>query len=652
MIELKNISKIYRMGEVEVRALQNVSLSVQPGEFIAIMGPSGSGKSTLLHILGFLDRPDSGDYIVCDKDVSKLSDNELANLRNQLVGFVFQQFHLLRRMSALDNVRLPCIYGGKDETVRKNSMQQLRALGLEDRSTHRPNELSGGQQQRVAIARALINDPMILFADEPTGNLDSKSEQDIMGILKSLNEQGKTIIMVTHEAEIAKYAGRIIKMRDGKIISDERNGNILSSEGSHKKIKDIILTKRSSLNKEEIAGYFKQAINTITSNRVRSFLSMLGILVGVAAVIAMLALGSGAKASIEDKLKTLGSNLLSVRGGSSRHHGVSSGAGSVTRFTSQDVEAISSLYPLVKRVSGVVSGNAQVVYQNENWNTSVEGVGYNYGEIRATTPTVGRWFTEDEINKRMKVAVIGTTILNKLFGNTNPIGKTIKIDRINFRIIGIAPEKGSMGPRDQDDAVYIPVTTAMYRLFGKDYLDGMYVEASDAESTGIVQNKIEQIIKKRHKLFQDEDTFHIRDMSEIQEMLSSTMQTMSLLLGAIAAISLLVGGIGIMNIMLVSVTERTREIGLRKAIGAREIDVMAQFLIESIVMTLSGGILGVILGSLAAFGLSYFAGWTIQVTVFSIILATTFSIIVGLFFGMWPAKRASQLDPVEALRYE
>lgn len=653
MIELKNISKTYRMGTVEIKALQDISLSIKSGEFIAIMGPSGSGKSTLLHILGFLDRPDDGSYMVFGRDVGKLSDNELANLRNQFIGFVFQQFHLLRRMNALDNVHLPHIYGNGSKSSGKSAIQQLAEVGLEDRAHHRPNELSGGQQQRVAIARALINEPMILFADEPTGNLDSKSEQDIMGILKSLNENGKTIIMVTHEPDIAKYAGRIIKMRDGKIISDEDQSRKTSFENGQGKIKDIILKERSYLNKEEVFGYFKQAIVTITANRVRSFLSMLGILVGVAAVIAMMALGSGAKASIEEGLKSLGSNLLSVRGGSSGFHGVSGGAGTVTRFTPQDAEAILSLGSFIKRVSGQVRGKAQLVYQNENWNSSVEGIDYDYGDMRNTIPTVGRWFTREEIDKRIKAAVVGTTALSKLFGSENPVGKTIKINRVNFTVVGIAPVKGTMGPNDQDDIVYIPVTTAMHRLFGKDYLDNIFVEVADEGSIDLAKEEIEDLIKKRHKLFQsEEDSFHIRDMSEIQEMLSTTMQTMSLLLGAIAAISLLVGGIGIMNIMLVSVTERTREIGLRKAVGARKIDIMAQFLIESIVMTLSGGFFGVVFGCLSAFTLSYFAGWSVKVTSSSILLATTFSVMVGLFFGLWPAKRASELDPVEALRYE
>lgn len=652
MIELKNISKVYRNGEFEVWALQDVSLTIRQGEFVVIMGPSGSGKSTLLHILGFLDRPDDGDYLLCGRNVSGLSDSELANLRNQLAGFVFQQFHLLRRMDALNNVFLPCIYGANNDLEKANAMEKLTEVGLEDRATHRPNELSGGQQQRVAIARALINDPMILFADEPTGNLDTKSGQEIIEILKSLNARGKTIIMVTHEPDIAKHAKRVIKMCDGRITSDEKRVDVQSPNVDYDKVKNILSMRRSSINRGEVVGHFKQAINTIASNRIRSFLSMLGILVGVAAVIAMMALGSGAKASIKENLKTLGSNLLMVRGGSSYHRGVSGGLGTVTRFNFRDADEIAFLSPLVKRVSATVRGTSQIVYQNENWNTSVEGVDVSYAEIRSTVPDVGRWFTEEEIKRRAKAAVIGTTPLDKLFGKSNPLGQTIKINRINFKVVGIAPEKGAMGPRDNDDVVYIPITTAMYRLFGKDYLDGMYVEVSDAGSMSAAQDEIEKIIKKNHKLYQSEDTFHIRDMNEIQEVLSSTMKTLSLLLGAISAISLVVGGIGIMNIMLVSVTERTREIGLRKAIGARKIDILMQFLIESVVMTLSGGVSGIIIGCLVALALTLFAGWPMRITVIAILLATTFSITVGLFFGIWPAKKASQLDPVEALRYE
>ncbi|MBU4590075.1 MAG: ABC transporter permease [Candidatus Omnitrophica bacterium] len=652
MIELKNICKTYGKGEASIGALKDVSLNVAQGEFVAIMGPSGSGKSTLLHMLGFLDRPDKGSYRILGAEVSELSDDKLAHMRNRLLGFVFQQFHLLRRTSALENVELPLIYSGKKSMI-ENARENLESVGLTSRATHMPSELSGGEQQRVAIARALVNDPLILLADEPTGNLDTKSEEEIIRILKGLNERGKTIILVTHEKEIAQHAKRIITMRDGKIVSDEIMRGTGTSEGADASIKELADQGYSHFGKIEFKEHLRQSFRAIFSNKVRSFLSMLGILFGVAAVIAMLALGQGAKASMEDRIRTLGSNLLSIQGGSSRVRGAAGGAGSVTRFTQADIEAIKSLAPMVKGVTGTASGSGQVVYKNENWNTRIQGVGYDYGEMRASIPDIGRWFSRDEISRRDKVAILGVSVVEKLFGNVNPVGETIKINRINFKVIGIAPEKGAGGWRDRDDIIYIPITTAMYRVLGKDYLDSIDVEIDDIGSMEKAQEKIKLLIAKRHRIFKDpDDYFHMHNMSEIQEMLTSTTQTMSMLLGSIAAISLLVGGIGIMNIMLVSVTERTREIGLRKALGARAKDIMTQFLIESVVMTLSGGLMGILLGMATSVALSFAAGWATRVTISNIILAAGFSIAVGMFFGLWPAKKASELNPIEALRYE
>ncbi len=651
MIKIQNISKTYGKGDAVVPALKSVSLSIEKGEFVAIMGPSGSGKSTLLHVLGFLDRPDTGSYSILGNDTSTLSDDELARLRNRLIGFVFQQFHLLRRTSAIENVELPLVYS-EGKSIKAKAEKKLDEVGLTKRARHLPSQLSGGEQQRVAIARALVNEPMIIFADEPTGNLDTKSEEDIMAIIKRLNEEGKTIIMVTHEEEIAGYAKRIIKMRDGQIISDEKRVSADKENNQDVSIKEA-LKEHSEFGKIEMIEHVKQSFRAIYSNKIRSFLSMLGILFGVAAVIAMLALGQGAKESIEERIKSLGSNLLSIRGGSGKVRGFSSAAGTFTRFNAEDVRAIRNLSPLIAKASGYVNGSGQVVYLNENWNTSIEGVGYEYGEMRATIPETGRWFTQNEILKRDKVVILGTTVAQKLFENQNPLGEDIKINRVNFKVIGIAPEKGSGGWRDQNDIIYIPLTTAMYRLLGKNYLDGIYAEVSDAGSTQEAQDRLALLIAKRHNIYKNEEEyFHIRDMSEIQEMLTSTTRTMSVLLGSIAAISLLVGGIGIMNIMLVSVTERTREIGLRKAIGARAKDIMTQFLIEAITMTLSGGAIGILFGIAVSILLSLFAGWATKVTFSSIILAAGFSIAVGMFFGLWPAKKASELNPIEALRYE
>ncbi|MBN1869244.1 MAG: ABC transporter permease [Candidatus Omnitrophica bacterium] len=654
MIEIDNISKTYHTDKVPVYALCGVSLSIREGEFVAIMGPSGSGKSTLLHVLGFLDRPDSGSYKIFDTEISGLTDTELAALRNHFVGFVFQQFHLLRRVSALENTGLPLIYAG-EKNIRQRAFEKLESVGLADRQKHKPNELSGGEQQRVAIARALVNDPKIIFADEPTGNLDTKSEEEIMRILKKLNDEGKTIIMVTHEKEVAEKAGRIITMRDGKIQSDvykDHHDPKAPVPNSHFSIAEAVSQQHSSLMRMELMQHCRQSFQAILSNKVRSFLSILGILFGVGAVIAMMALGEGAKLSMEDRLKSLGSNLLSISGGSARMHGVASGTGTVTRLSPQDVDALREMTPWVKKASGSCRGSGQVVYQNANWNTSIEGIDYDYGAMRAMIPKIGRWFTKEEIAAREKTAILGVTVVEELFKDSNPVGQIIKINRVNFKVIGIAPGKGSMGPRDQDDVVYIPLTTAMYRVLGKNYLDQIYVEVTDVTLIEEAQEKIRELIKKRHRLYNNEDSFDIRNMSEIQEMLASTTQTMSLLLGCIAAISLLVGGIGIMNIMLVSVTERTREIGLRKAIGARRADIMSQFLIEAVVMTFSGGLMGIFLGAGAAFLMAAVLGWATRVSLFSVVLSTTFSIAVGIGFGLWPAQKAAELNPIEALRYE
>ena len=656
MIELKHIYKTYLMGSEEVKALQDVSLKITSGDFVAIMGPSGSGKSTLMHMLGLLDRPDSGEYYLGKKKLNDLQDEELAAIRNRLVGFVFQQFHLLPRMTALENAELPLIYAGKRH-LKEQAKLRIKEVGLADRMNHRPGELSGGQQQRVAIARSLVNDPLIIFADEPTGNLDSKSKEEIVAILKELNAKGKTIVMVTHENEMAVHAKRVIRMFDGKVISDLRQGSEPkpSEESQADQIIGVVLSKPERKAREtQFLEYLRQAAQSMVSHKMRSFLSILGILIGVAAVIAMLAVGTGAKESIEKQLSSLGSNLILVMPGSSRIHGISSGAGAVTRFTSQDVAAIGKLTDEVKSINSSVSGRGQLVYANKNWSSQVEGDDVEYAPMRDAVPVVGRFFTDEEVKRRDKVAVLGMTVVKQLFGDVNPVGETIKINLINFKVIGILPEKGATGFRDQDDIVVIPVTTAMYRVFGKEYLDSISIEATSPGVIAAAQESISKIIIKQHRLITEEekDSFQIRNMSDIKNTLEATTKTMSLLLGAIAAISLLVGGIGIMNIMLVSVTERTREIGLRKAIGANNKDVLVQFLIESVLMSFLGGITGILLGSGTAMLITLFAGWSVKVSLSSIILATTFSLGVGIVFGLWPAKKASRLDPIEALRYE
>ncbi|MFH1429448.1 MAG: ABC transporter permease [Candidatus Margulisiibacteriota bacterium] len=653
MIELKNISKTYQMGQIAVHALRDVSITIEEGEFVAIMGASGSGKSTLMHVLGLLDEPDTGSYTFYGDEVTTLKDSQRAVLRNQLAGFVFQQFHLLPRISACENAELPLIYAGKRK-LKARAQEKIAAVGLANRAEHQPNELSGGEQQRVAIARALVNEPMIILADEPTGNLDTKSEAEILAILKQLNDAGITIIMVTHEQEMAQFAKRIVTMRDGVITSDETRDprRAVLPEGQHRSIQSVLETADRDTSRAEWYDHLRQAFNSIFSNKMRSALSGLGILIGVAAVIAMLALGEGAKESIKQQLSSLGSNLLTVRPGAQRQQGVAMQAGTTTRFTLQDADAMAQL-PTIARVSATVSGRGQLIYGNKNWNSSIQGTGESYPQMRASEPQSGRFFTHQELQTRQKVAVIGMTVAKELFGDTDPVDSTIKINRVSFRVVGVLPAKGATGWRDQDDVVIVPVTTAMYRLLGKEYVDSIDVEVKSSQLMAQAQEEIKQLVISRHHLTKkEEESFQVRDMSEIQQVMTGMTQTMTWLLGSIAAISLLVGGIGIMNIMLVSVTERTREIGLRKALGAQSKDIMTQFLIEAIVLTVSGGIMGILLGAGIASLLSLLAGWATKVSAISVIMATTFSISVGVSFGLWPAYKASKLNPVEALRYE
>ncbi len=649
MIELRDVQKHYHMGDNDVAALAGVSLTITAGEYVAIMGPSGSGKSTLLHVLGLLDAPDSGSYRLEGREVAGMRDDDLAALRGDLIGFIFQQFNLLPRISALANTALPLLYSGRKETQGRPKAL-LERVGLGKRIFHHPNELSGGQQQRVAIARSLMNNPRIILADEPTGNLDSQSTREILDILRQLNEQGITIVIVTHEEDVGAQAGRLIRMRDGVICSDERRSEMPPATASHLPL-PANGKRRSALN---IFEHVRQGFNALAANKIRTFLSMLGILIGVAAVVAMLALGKGAQRAIEEQLASLGSNLLSLRPGAEHHGGVALESGAVTRLTLDDADLLAQRIPAVKQTSPAIQGRAQVAFGNKNWSTQLLGAGPAYASMRAATPPIGRFFSAEENQKRSRVAVIGKTVVRNLFEDRSPIGEIIKINKISFQVIGLLPERGATGWRDQDDVIIIPVLTAMHRVFGKDYLDSIDIEVSEASAMEATQQSVKDLMLLRHRIppLRQQDAFEIRNMADIQEALSQTSKTMSMLLALIAAISLLVGGIGIMNIMLVSVTERTREVGLRKAIGARRRDILVQFLVESVVVSSIGGLLGILVGFGLTQAMAIFAGWTTYVSWYSAALAVLFSASVGIIFGIYPARKASFLNPIEALRSE
>jgi macrolide transport system ATP-binding/permease protein len=463
-----------------------------------------------------------------------------------------------------------------------------------------------------------------------------------------------TVILVTHEADIAERTRRVIRMRDGMIQSDERSAPEAPGLPVPKAPPETPRRRwLPSWNLLEILQHFRQAWRALMANKVRSMLSLLGILIGVASLIAMLALGSGAKESIEARLASLGTNLLSVRPGSIRSGGVALEAGTTTRLTLEDAQEILTTVPGVRRIAGLVSGRGQVVYGGKNWNTLVQGSTADYAEMRAATPIIGRFFTADEDRQRARVAVLGMTVVKQLFGDANPIGEYLKINKVNFQVIGILPEKGATTFRDEDDVIIVPLTTAMRRLLGKDYVDSMDIEMATPEDIASAQQEVKALLMRRHRVpaVQD-DAFQVRNMADLQSALSETSRTMSWLLASIATISLLVGGIGIMNIMLVSVTERTREIGLRKAVGAERSDILSQFLIESAVVSLMGGLLGIVVGWGITFAMAKIAGWTAAVTSPAILLALIFSATVGIVFGLWPARKASLLNPIEALRYE
>ena len=646
------------MGNYKVQAADGISLQIQRGEFVAIMGPSGSGKSTLMHILGCLDKPDDGKYLFNDLDINKMNDNQLAYIRNKYIGFIFQNFSLLSRVNAFKNVELPMIYG--NVPGRKNRINGiLDSVNLSDRANHNPNELSGGQQQRVAIARALVNDPHILLADEPTGNLDTQSGKEIMEIIQNLNQEGLTIALVTHDPNISAYARRIIHVCDGKIKSDEIRKNSVTVDKQEIDFDDNKLkgkSKENIFNFMEILDSVKMAVSGLLVNKLRSFLAMLGVIIGVAAVIAMISIGQGAGKNITSRIENMGSNVLTLfpartRGPGSR---VSSAAGGSVSLKLEDAAAIKKEIESVKNVAPVANKNAQVVYGSKNTNTLVCGTHPEFLQVRNFKIAEGDFFSAKEINARLKVAVLGRTVVEALFEESeDPIGKNIKINRLRFKVIGVLEAKGAGGWRDEDDQIVIPLSTAQKRLFGNDNLNSVYIQVKEEKLMASALEEVTGLLRKRHKLREDdEDDFMIRSQAELLETVKSTSRTFSMLLAGIASVSLLVGGIGIMNIMLVSVTERTREIGVHKAIGAKYRDILTQFMVEAIVICVIGGLLGIMAGIFSSKIMSMIGGWSTLISALSIIISFSFSLIIGLIFGLYPAMNAAKMNPIDALRYE
>ena len=696
IIKLEHITRTYRVGSVDVHALRDVSLTIEAGEFVAIMGHSGSGKSTLMSVLGCLDRPTSGRYFFEGADVAGLSEPDRAQLRSERLGFVFQSFNLLARTSAIENVALPLFYAASGPASASSRTDRarsaLRLLGLGDRERNTPGQLSGGQQQRVAIARALINRPALLLADEPTGNLDTRTSHDIMETLTKLNrEQGVTIVVVTHEADIAAYADRVLTMRDGEVISDTRNPKPAKSAQFSNEAVSFLRRPRTAPGTAPRSNTFwafglmimAAAVQAIRRNMMRSALTMLGVFIGVAALIAMVAVGQGANEAVRKQIERLGTNLVVVQPGARTAGGVRSGAGSASTLTIADTLAIMREATAVSEVGYLIRQSGQVEYGNQNWTTQIQGISVNYPPMTNWRIAVGRAISQDDLASAALVAVIGQTVATQLFGTSQtPIGALIQVKGVPLRVIGVLEAKGQTPfGQDQDDLVMIPFTTAEHKVLGvaapsqaqaqfnwiyptppnpyglqphlAGYVNQVYVQAVNQADVQNAIRQVTEILARRHRIKPGADNdFNVRNLSQIAETAESSSRIMAILLAAVASISLVVGGIGIMNILLVSVTERTREIGLRMAIGARRLQVLLQFLAEAVFLSLSGGVAGILMGVVASELISNLAGWPTQLSMTAIFGGFVFSAAVGIFFGYYPARKAAGLDPIEALRYE
>ncbi|MCO5171532.1 MAG: ABC transporter permease [Planctomycetes bacterium] len=617
---------------------------------MAITGSSGSGKSTLMNLLGCLDHPTSGVCRIAGRDVGALSADQRADLRNRTIGFVFQGFHLLARTTAAENVELPLIYEGRTSggERRRRARAVLERVGLGNRLDHTSQQLSGGQQQRVAIARALVTEPRLILADEPTGNLDTKTTREVLDMLLGLNAEGITVIVVTHEPEVAERFPRRIEVRDGQIVVDTGARDPAADADAQAAPVDIRRGWAAPL------ATLPVAMRAIRRHALRSMLTALGIVIGVGAVVGMLSIGRGARAAMQQQVATLGTNMVSVRSGSAGRGGVRWGAGSTNSLTLEDAAAIARECPSIERVSPQVSRAFQVKAGASNWSTLVEGVNEEYLAIRNMRLVAGEPFKAAEVRQGAKVCILGKTVVRELFGSGDPLDEIIRIDRVPFRVVGVLGERGeSQWGQDQDDVILAPLPVVQRRLMGITHVSQIYASAASEDLVRTAEREVTDLLRVRHRIGPgQEDDFVVRTQIDMANFAGGMLQTMTMLLAAIAGVSLVVGGIGIMNIMLVSVTERTREIGIRLAIGARGRDVLLQFLVEAVALSFGGGAIGVLIGAGMDQAVGVVAGWPSGLSLDAVALALGFSVFVGVTFGMYPARVAARLDPIVALRHE
>ncbi len=647
LISLRSVSFLYSTGKLEVGALKDVSLDIHSGEFVAIVGQSGSGKTTLMNLIGCLSRPSSGEYLFDGEQVSELDANELARLRRNEFGFVFQNYNLLDSASAQENIQIPAIYAGMKRNERRARARLLLSdLALGNRAGHLPSELSGGEQQRVAMARALMNGGRVILADEPTGALDSKTSQDIIGRLETLAREGHTVIVVTHNAEVARRAQRRIQLLDGRVISDsgsriQRNQGAVRCQRTHHS-----LVAPVSFSPAAVSQAFLSALRSLIANKFRTALTLLGIIIGVLSVIIMLALGEGAKNAIMESLGDLGTNAIDVRPDRTFDLG-SARVRDPPALHYEDALAIARKIP---NVDGVIPFKSR-------WMMSRHGGFTHSGQVVGTTPDAmrvknlrlveGTFFDQGHFDDLAPVTVIGAQVRRTLFPNgASAVGSHVLIQDAPFKVIGVLAPKSrtvfSFG--FEDSSLYVPLATGRVRLFGEETIDSLQVWAQQVEQIPAIMQGISALLLARH----GKEGFAIEDAGGLMELRLEAISIMTLVLGGIAAVSLLVAGIGVMNIMLVSVTQRTREIGIRMAAGARNGDVLLQFLLEAIMVCVVGGLVAVLLATLTADILANFQ-FPIKVTGEPIVWSLSVAVMTGVVFGFAPAWRAARLDPATAL---
>lgn len=679
LLKLSAVTRRFPAGDKDVVVLNNVNLSIHAGEIVAIVGASGSGKSTLMNILGCLDHPSEGTYTVGGRDTHMLDSDELAQLRREHFGFVFQRYHLLPHVDAVANLEMPAIYAGTPRAERHARARELLArLGLADRAHHRPGQLSGGQQQRVSIARALMNGGHVILADEPTGALDTKSGQDVIRILHELNALGHTIVIVTHDKAVARHARRIIEISDGEIVADRPNRHHAealaeaaagtdAAEASEAETgtpstrdrRDMPLppaavdpapqadaaprARRFAAGSGRFAEACRMAWIALVSHRLRTLLTMLGIIIGITSVVSIVAIGEGAKRYMLDEIGSIGTNTINIYPGTDWGD---SRADAIQTLVPADVAALAE-QPYVDSATPETSRTLLLRYRNVDVNALVSGVGDRFFQARGMRLALGVAFDEDAVRRQVQVAVIDQNTRRKLFGATrNPIGEVILVDNVPCVVIGVTADKKSAFGSVKSLNVWVPYTTASGRLFGQRYLDSITVRVRDGQPSAAAEKSLETLMKQRH----GRKDFFTYNMDSVVKTVEKTGQSLTLLLSLIAVISLVVGGIGVMNIMLVSVTERTREIGIRMAVGARQSDILQQFLVEAVLVCLLGGTIGIALSfGLGALFSMFVAQWKMVFSAGAIVTAFVCSTLTGVIFGFMPARNASRLDPIDAL---